>query len=43
LYWLQVCTHIMLGELTPVHVNHDITIHLTEMMENCVCERQLCI
>jgi hypothetical protein len=35
LYWLQVCTHIMLGELTHVHVkNHDITINLTEMMEN---------
>jgi hypothetical protein len=30
LYWLQVCAHIMLGELTPVHVNHDITINLTE-------------
>jgi hypothetical protein len=24
----------MLGELTPVNVNHDITINLTEMMEN---------
>jgi len=24
----------MLGELTSVHVNHDITINLTEMMEN---------
>jgi hypothetical protein len=34
LYWIQVCTHIMLGELTPVNVNHDITINLTEMMEN---------
>ncbi len=34
LYWLQVCTHIMLWELTSVHVNHDITINLTEMMEN---------
>jgi hypothetical protein len=24
----------MLWELTSVHVNHDITINLTEMMEN---------
>jgi hypothetical protein len=43
LYCLQVCTHIMLGELTPVNVNHDITIKFNWNDGKCVSERQLCI